>query len=309
MASAEHASTARVGVLYGVAAYGLWGLFPVYFKAVKTVPTLEVLAHRIIWSFLLLALLVLIWRGRTGVRAAFASRRNLITLSVTTLLIANNWGVFIWAVASDYLLQASLGYFINPLVYVLLGFVFLRERLRRWQTFSVILAGVGCAYLTFVGGQFPWIALLLAFSFGFYGLLRKTAQVDALIGLTVETALLTPIALLFLIHQMAVGSAVFGSGSWRMSLLLVLAGVVTATPLLWFTEAARRLRLATIGFLQFLAPTGHFLLAVFAYGEPFRPEHIVTFACIWTALAVYSVESALYVRSAARRPATPPIIE
>ena len=282
---------ARAGVGYGVAAYGWWGLVPVYFKAVAHVAPAEVLAHRIIWSVVLLAVLMRIYGRWRAAVAALRSRSTVITLLGTTTLIALNWFVFIWAVVHDRVLEASLGYFINPLVNVLLGFVFLRERLRRWQMLSVALAAVGVAYLTFNYGQVPIIALVLAGSFGLYGLLRKTAKVDALTGLTVETTLLAPLALAYL-GVLAWGhECSFGTESWRTSGLLALGGVITAVPLLWFTNAARRLRLATLGFLQYLAPTGHFLLAVVAYGEPFSQVHLICFACIWTALVIYSIDT------------------
>ena len=287
---------ARVGVAYGIVAYGWWGLVPIYFKAVATVPAVEVLAHRILWSVVLLAVWMRL-RGRwPAAVAAMRSRRTVITLLATTVLIAGNWYVFIWAVANDHVLQASLGYFINPLVNVLLGFVFLGERLRTWQTLAVALAAAAVLYLTLVYGQFPWIALILAGSFGVYGLLRKTAKVDAPVGLTVETTLLLPLALAYLTYAGVEGELVFGARSRWMDLLLILAGAVTALPLLWFTNAVRRLRLATLGFLQYIAPTGHFLLAVGLYHEPFTAAHGITFGCIWTALVIYSIDTA---RSAA----------
>lgn len=296
-------AAARAGVLYGVAAYGLWGGVPVYFKAVQGVSPLEVLAHRVIWSVLFLALLLVVGRNNGTVAAALRSRRALLILCVTALLIASNWLVFIWAVANGYLLQSSLGYFINPLLSVLLGLVFLRERLRRWQTVSVVLAGVGVVYLTIASGEAPGIALALAGTFAIYGLLRKIAPVPALPGLAVETAILAPIALAYLVWEMAQGRAAFGSAGLKMSLLLMAAGVITATPLLWFTQAARRLRLATLGFLQYLAPTGHFLLAVLAYGEQFTQVHAIAFGCIWAALIIYSVDT---MRAAQVLPVTKP---
>jgi len=297
-------TTARAGVLYGIGAYGLWGIFPLYFKALKHVPALEILCHRILWSLLLL--LGLMWlRGNwPAARQALRSRRTLLTLGATTLLIAGNWLGYIWAITNDHVLQASLGYYINPLVNVLLGMLFLRERLYGWQILAVALAAAGVAYLTLAGGQFPSLALFLAFTFGCYGLLRKTVQVDALVGLTCETALLTVPALVFLAYQMGRGHASFLHASRQTDVLLLLAGVVTATPLLWFTEAARRLRLATLGFLQYLSPTGQFLLAVLAFGEAFTWTQGVTFACVWIALLLYSVEAA---RSARLVAAAPPI--
>jgi chloramphenicol-sensitive protein RarD len=297
--SSHAARGAQLGVAYGVAAYAWWGLCPIYFKAVASVPALQVLAHRIVWSVLLLLLLTVVQRRWQPVRAVCRDRRTLLRLCVTTLLIANNWGLFIWAVAHDHLLQASFGYFINPLVNVLLGFVFLRERLRRMQTLAVLLAAIGVAYLIFAYGQFPWIALVLALSFAFYGLLRKTARADALVGLTVETALLTPVALAFLLFEGLRGAGAFGVISRQMDLLLASAGIITAVPLLWFAAAAKRLWYSTLGILQYLAPTGQFLLAVLAYGEPFTRDHLISFSLIWTALIIYSVDTALLPRRSA----------
>lgn len=286
-------------MLYAIGAYGLWGIFPIYFKAVKDVAPLEVLAHRILWSAVLLVLLMLLRRDLGSVMQALRRRRTLAVLATTTALIAGNWLVFIWAVGHDRLMQASLGYFINPLLSVLLGFLFLRERLRRWQTVSVLIAAAGVAYLTISLGELPGVALFLASSFAFYGLLRKVAPVEAMAGLTAETSLLAPAAAAFLAYQIWHRQAAFGGGSLRLDGLLLSAGVITATPLLWFTEAARRLRLTTIGFMQFIAPTGHFLLAL-AYGEPLTRSYGVAFAFIWTALAIYSVDAA-----SSQRPAPP----
>lgn len=298
----------RAGVCFGVAAYLWWGLCAIYFKAVASVPALEVLAHRVVWSVLLLAALVLFQRRWGHVLAAIRTRRVFLRLCITTALIANNWGIFIWAVAHGALLQASLGYFINPLINVLLGVVFLRERLRRAQVISVVLACVGVGWMVARYGQVPWIALVLALSFGFYGLLRKTTPVNAIEGLTIETGLLTPAAIAFLVYQSARGQGAFGAGSPSIDVLLASAGVVTAVPLLWFAAAARRLRYATLGFIQYIAPTGQFLLAVLAFGEPFTREHLITFALIWLALAVYSLDAAAHARPAvpvSARPSTP----
>ena len=281
---------AVAGVVYGLAAYLAWGVAPVYFKAVAAVPALEVLAHRIVWSALLLAAWVAL-KGRLATTlGALRSRRTLATLAVTTLLIALNWLTFIWAIANDRLLHASLGYYINPLLNVALGYLFLGERHSRLHLLSFALAGLGVAYLAVSLGTLPWVALVLAVSFGVYGLLRKTVAVDALSGLSVETALLTPVALAGLLWLAARGQGAFASSA-RMSLLLAAAGLVTSLPLLWFTNAARRLRYTTVGILQYLAPTGQFLLAVAVYGEPFGRAQLVSFACIWTALFLFSLAS------------------
>jgi chloramphenicol-sensitive protein RarD len=289
-------AAARLGAAYGIAAFTWWGLCPVYFKAVAQVPALEVLAHRVIWSVVLLAILIGLQKRWGEVRSVLRERPTMLRLGATTVLIANNWGIFIWAVANGELLQASLGYFINPLINVLLGVVLLRERLRRMQMLSVVLAAVGVGYMIVEYGEVPWIALLLAFSFAFYGLLRKTARAEALVGLTVETTLLAPLALAFLFYKGAQSTGSFAAVSWQLDVLLASAGIITAVPLIWFTAAARRLRYSTLGFIQYLAPTGQFLLAVLAFGEPFTRDHLITFAFIWTALAIYSADTALQPR-------------
>ncbi len=283
-----HDRNSRIGVAYGLAAYTAWGFIALYFKAVAHVPPLEVLAHRIVWSLLLLIALLAV-RGRLAdLRSALADRATVLTLGGTTILIAVNWYVFIWAVTNGHVLQASLGYFINPLVNVLLGVIFLGERLRRAQTASVALAACGVAWLTLRVGQVPVISLALALSFGFYGLLRKKVRADGMTGLTAETLLLAPIALLFLGRLEMRGDLAFTHLDRATDLLLPLGGVVTAVPLVWFANAARRLRYATVGFLQYIAPSLQFLLAVAAFGEPFTRDHLATFACIWTALGIYT---------------------
>lgn len=280
-----------LGVLYGVSAYLWWGLVPIYFKAVSEVPAWEVLAHRVVWSFGLLLVLLLAQHDWPAFRKAWVSRRILVTLGVTTLLIAANWLLFIWAVEEERVVDASLGYFINPLVNVALGMAFLGERVEKWKAASVALALAGVIWLTILHGKLPWLSLSLALTFGVYGLLRKKVPVGALPGLAVETALLTPLALGYLVLAGAGGTAVFGS-AWRISLLLAFSGVVTAVPLLWFAGAARRLQLATLGFLQYLAPTLQFLLAVLLYGEPFRPAKAAGFAFIWAGLSLYAIKAA-----------------
>jgi chloramphenicol-sensitive protein RarD len=281
----------RAGIAYGVAAYGMWGLVPVYFKAIADVPALEILAHRVVWSVVMLVPLVALQGKLPEARRALLDRRTLVVLILSTLMIATNWFLFIWAVAVDRILEASLGYFINPLVNVLLGVVFLGERLSRPAAVAVGLAGIGVAVQIVMVGTPPWIALTLALSFGLYGLLRKTAAVGSVVGLAIETSLLLPAALGFLIVARRSGNLYLGTGDLGMDVLLVLAGLVTTLPLLCFTSAARRLPLATLGFLQYLAPTGHFLLAVLAYGEDFGAAQLVTFGCIWFALAIFTTDS------------------
>jgi chloramphenicol-sensitive protein RarD len=279
---------AGTGLLYGVLAYLIWGFFPVYFKAFGSVPPLQIVSHRIAWSVVFLLLLSL-RPGRWGaIRTALSDRRSLLILVTTALLIATNWLVFIIAVGHAQVLQSSLGYFITPFVSVLLGLLFLKEQLRRLQLVALSLAAIGVITLTVRYGGIPWTALILATTFGSYGLLRKVVKADALAGLTVETILLAPLACGFLLYAAWRGEGAFLFSGLTVDLLLVSAGVVTAVPLLLFAAAARRLRLATIGFLQYITPTMHFLLAVIVYGEPFTSAHLASFLCIWAGLVVYS---------------------
>jgi chloramphenicol-sensitive protein RarD len=294
----------RRGVLCGLTAYLVWGFFPLFFKMLSHVPPLEVVAHRIVWSMLFLAVLVTA-TGRWGeIGSALRVAKTFSTLCATTVLIAVNWLVFIYAVGHGEVLQSSLGYFINPLVNVFLGYVLLGERLQRWQTVSLVLAMTGVVLPAVRYGQVPWIALVLAVSFGLYGLLRKTVAVDSLVGLSIETFLAGPVALLFLVKLGFAGQGAFLAGSLHDNLILPLTGLVTAVPLLLFTAAARRLRLVTMGFLQYITPSLHFLLAVWVYGERFTATHLFSFLCIWSGLALYSWSAF----TMARRVAAPAVV-
>jgi chloramphenicol-sensitive protein RarD len=282
----------------------VWGLSPVYFKALSSVPPLEILSHRVAWSVVLLAAAVAMSGAFGELRRSLASGRALITLGATTVLISGNWLLYIWAVNSGHLLEASLGYFVNPLVNVLLGVVFLRETLSRPQAVAVTLAGAGVLWLLLGYGRFPWISLTLATSFGLYGLLRKSAGVGAVTGLLAETALLAPAALAYLGARAATGAGAFGAG-WSISLLLAAAGAITSVPLVWFALAVRRLKLSTMGFLQYVAPSLQFALAVWLYREPFTRTHLVTFGLIWTSLALYSWDALWRLRGVERPHAGP----
>ncbi len=287
-----------LGVLAGLGAYGIWGFFPMFWKTLGHVPALEVLAHRIVWACLLLGIAVVAMRRRRPLLQALSSRRVVGTLMLTTLLIAVNWLVFIWAVNAGRVLETSLGYFINPLVNVLLGVVFLKERLRPWQMAAVGLAAAGVLVLTLARGTAPWASLVLGFTFGFYGLLRKRCPVDGVVGLTIETALLAPFAAAWLLWLGDAGAFGRDAGTdW----LLIVGGILTTVPLLLFVAAAQRLRLATVGLLQYIAPTLHFILAVALYGEPLTLAHIVTFGCIWGGIALYAGDTMRASRQA--RPA------
>lgn len=279
----------RQGLAYAVAAYGLWGLVPIYFKALAHLSPAEVLAQRIAWSAPILAgLLALGGRARVFARC-FGSPRMLLTLFASTLCIATNWFVYIYAVSSAQLLHASLGYFMNPLVNVVLGLVVLGERLRPWQWVAVALAALGVIVHTATAGGVPWIALTLALSFGLYGLLRKVVAVEAVAGMAVEVALLLPVALVYL---WLTDSAWQREGP-ATKVLLVASGAVTTFPLLCFVAAARRLPLTTIGFLQYLSPTISFTLAVALFREPFSRQRLLGFLCTWAGLVVYSLDAAL----------------
>ncbi len=276
------------GPLFGVPAYGPWGVIPLFWTEPPHVDLLQLAAHRVVWRCLTFALVCGL-RGQLGeLGTALRDRRLVGRLAVTATMLATNWVIFIYAIASNQVVEASLGYFINPLVSVALGRIFLRERISRPQMAAVVLAALGVVALAFSMGGVPWLALVLAFSFGGYGLLRKTARANALPGSTVETLLMLPIGVGMLVYFEWTGAGAFHGEDvgW-----LIATGPVTALPLWWFANAARRLRLATLGFLQYLAPTGQFLLAVFLFHEPLAPERLVGFGFIWFALALYSADA------------------
>ena len=300
---------AEIGLAYGLAAYLWWGFIPIYFKLVAHIPPLVVLGYRVIWSFLFLAALVAFKSAWSEFIAALRNRRVLLMLAVSTALLAVNWGTFIYAITVKQAIQASLGYFINPIVSVALAMIFLHERLRPWQRVGLGVAAAGVGVLTAAGGQLPWIALALAFSFGGYGLLRKLAHVGPLVGVALETALLVPVAAGYIAYAHTAESTPPLDG--RSFLLLSISGIVTALPLLWFTAAARRLRLSTLGFLQYVGPICQFLLARFAFGEPFSAANFAGFALIWSACAIYALDSLRAYRAARdeREPAVAPVTE
>lgn len=297
----------RKGVALGLFAYLWWGmLMPFYLYAVRHVPIFEVLTHRILWSMALLAVIMIVTRRLGPLLPKLTDRRTLLLLAGSTLVIASNWLGFIYAIQKERLLEAGLGYYINPLVSVFLGFVILRERLRRFQVWAILLALVGVIVQTIGVGKFPIISIWVAFSFGFYGLFRKMTALNSIEGLAMETLLLGVPGAAYLAWLMASGKAVFLSGSVSTSILLALAGVITAVPLMCFASAARRLRLATIGFMQYITPTLQSLTAVVAFGEPLRPGHIATFLIIWAALALYSWDAMRALRQNAL-PAPSPV--
>ena len=284
------------GVIYAGSAFIIWGLGPIYWKALSGVPSPEIIVHRVIWSSLLLLALIVLGRFWNEFVSALKDVRVVLTLFSTAVILALNWLLYVWAVNNNHMLQGSLGYYINPLVNVVFGVLFLKERLRRAQILAVLLAGVAVVYLTVSYGEFPWIALALASSFGLYGLIRKVAPVGALVGLSIETLLLVTPAAVYLVYLGMNGHASFLGGSLRNDLLLMGTAVLTAVPLTCFAAGARRINLSTVGLLQYIAPTGMFLLAVLYYHEPFSMTQVWTFIMIWIALIIYSTDSVIYFR-------------
>ena len=278
---------ARAGLAFGLLAYGLWGVLPVYFKQIAQVPAVDIVAHRVIWSLPFLLALLAITRGWRQVRDGIRDRRTVLLLLTTSVLIAINWLLYVYAVTSGHILAGSLGYYLNPLMNIVLGRFILKERLTGLQWAAVAIAAAGVLVLAVGAGTTLWISLTLCVTFSTYGLLRKIAQVDSIAGLSIETAILFPIAIAWLVLGAASGRPAFGANPTE-AWLLGFAGVVSTTPLLLFTAAARRLRYSTLGMLQFLAPTLQFILAVALYDEAFTSAHAIAFGAIWTALVLYT---------------------
>lgn len=282
----------RGGMAAALAAFLLWGGLPLYFHLIGPgVSAWEMLIHRIIWAALLLALFTLALGRGARVRAVFGNPRQCLALTGSAILIGCNWAVFIWAVTSNHVLESSLGYYINPLLNVLLGFWFLGERLRPMQTLAVTIAAAGVLMMVIAFGKVPWISLLLAGCFGGYGLIRKQTDVDSATGLLIETLLLSPFALIWLAWMYHQGDAAFLRGAPRTDLLLIGAGAVTVVPLVLFAIGARRLRLSTLGLFQYITPTAHFVTGVFLFGEAFTRADAVTFTCIWAGLMIYTADN------------------
>ncbi|KAF0107391.1 MAG: chloramphenicol-sensitive protein RarD [Anaerolineaceae bacterium] len=289
----------KKGIWYAVGAYVFWGLFPIYWKMLAGIPALQLLGHRIVWSFLLLTGVLLLLRQGMEFRRAL-SWRTLLIFFIAAILIGVNWLTYVWAIGAGFIVETSLGYFINPLLSVLMGVIFLRERLRPLQWIPVGMAAAGVLYLTFAYGALPWIALTLAFTFGLYGLVKKTAPLGSFHGLTLETGILFLPALGFLLYSEFSGSAAFLHSAPPTDLMLFGAGAVTVIPLLLFASAARRIPLTTMGVLQYINPTMQFLLGVLVYREPFNQHRLIGFAVVWAALILYGVEG-LVARRRARR--------
>lgn len=282
--------TVRDGFFFAVGAYTLWGLLPIYLKALADVDVLEVLSHRILWSVPFAAALLTLRNQWPQVKAAIGERRVLTMLGLAALAIGFNWMIYVWAIANERVIEASLGYFINPLMYMATGVFVLGEKIRRTQTSAIAIAAAGVLILTVGAGVFPWVSFVLAATFTAYGYIRKTTNVGALPGLFIEVVLLSPIALLYLLWIMNTGAATFMAQSVGMDILIMLAGPVTVVPLVLFALAARRLQLTTLGFLQYIGPTLQFILGIY-YGETFTLYHGICFSLIWIALAIFSIDA------------------
>jgi chloramphenicol-sensitive protein RarD len=279
------------GVIYGASAYVTWGIIPIFWKFLGHVSAVEIVTHRIVWTLIFAFAALAAWERLPKLWSALRNPRTVTALVVSALLIAVNWGLFIWAVTTDRIIDTSLGYYINPLVSFVLGVVWLGERLTKIQLVAIGLAVLGVINQTVSLGYLPWISLALAVSFGIYGLIRKTVAVESLEGLTIEAIILAPVSLGYIVYLVATGQGAFFHVSLTTDLLLVTAGPITAIPLLLFAAGARLVRLSTMGFLQYLAPSISLMLAVFLYHEPFTHAHAVTFALIWSALALVTWEA------------------
>lgn len=281
----------KKGILYGIGAYVLWGFFPIYWKFLHPVPALQVIGHRIGWSFILLAIYIVVTKQWRDFRSVAFKPKTIGIYSIAAVLLSINWLIYVWGVNAGFIVETSLGYFINPLFSVLLGVVFLRERLRPLQWIPVGLAAIGVIYLTFVYGRLPWIALSLAFSFGFYGFVKKLSPLGSLYGLTLETGIVFPVALIYLVVVGFNSSGAFLHTGALVDVFLIGAGLVTTIPLLMFASAAKQIPLTIVGLLQYVAPTLQFLIGVFVYKEPFDQAHFIGFAIVWVALIIFALES------------------
>jgi chloramphenicol-sensitive protein RarD len=290
-------STNVIGTLYAMAAFTVWGVLPIYWKLLQQVPSSEILMHRIFWSFIFVSGILLVRRQTPAVRRTLAVGPHRRALVLSAVLISSNWFVYIWAVNSNHVVEASMGYYINPLFSVLLGVLVLGERLTFWQIIAFALAATGVLIMTVHYGQVPWIALALTFTFGLYGLSKKMVPVTSLIGLGLETCLVAPFCFAYLAFKTYQGVGAFGTISWPVTLLLIGSGAVTSLPLLWFAQAAKNIPLSKVGFLQYIAPTISLLLGVFMFHEPFTRVHLLSFGCIWCALTIYSFSHTALLRN------------
>ena len=285
----ESDAAMKKGLIYVFVAYALWGFFPIYFKFLHEAPALQIMAHRVTWSFIFLSILVVLRKEFHQIIRSF-TKKIILTYAIAGVLLAINWLTYVWGVNAGFIVETSLGYFINPLVSVILGVVFLKEKLRSLQWLPVALASIGVIYLAIEHGSLPWIALVLAFTFGTYGLFKKIAPLPSIHGLTVETGAVLLPAIIFLIVVEVNGTAAFGHTSATTTFLLALSGIITAIPLIFFASGAPLVPLTTIGILQYIAPTIQFLIGVFIYDEPFTRGRFIGFSIVWIALIIFTIE-------------------
>lgn len=280
-----------VGLLYGVLAFTVWGLMPIYWKLLKQIPSEEILAHRILWSFVFVSVIAAL-KGKMGeVKKNLKDRKNIKNLVLSAIFISINWGLFIWAVNSDNIIESSMGYYINPIMVITLAMTVLKERLNRMQYISIAFATIGVIIITVQYGKIPWISLLLAASFAMYGLFKKLMKTEPLLGLVLETAILAPIALIYLVYKLINGTSGLYIITVPTMFALLFVGVLTAVPLLWYAMGAKKARLSTIGFCQYISPSISLCLGVLVYGEKFTKTHLISFGFIWTALVIYSISN------------------
>lgn len=281
------------GMAFALTAFTIWGLNPLYFRAIRVVPAAEIIAHRILWMLAILLTVAFLTRKLPILKGYLLNKRIFGLMIITSFMICTNWLVFTWAVTHDRVIHTSMGYFINPLCNVFLGMVFLRERLRIGQTLSVLLAGSGVLYMIVQHGALPWIAIVLPVSFGIYGLMRKRIEIDSFNGLLMESIILTPFALGYLVYLGGQNNIVFLNEGLDLKLLIMLCGPITIAPLMCFASGVKRIKYSTIGILQYMGPSLTFLLGVFAFGEPFDSVQMVTFGCIWASLVIFTIEGIL----------------
>ena len=283
-------SEEKKGTIYAILAFTFWGLVPIYFKLVSHVNSFEVLIHRILWSVIFLSIIIMVTKSFNNLVIIFRDKKKLKILFISAILVSINWLTFIWAIANDKIIEASLGYFINPLVSVVLGYIFFQERISKQQIVAICIAFLAIIYQIYSISNIPTISLILAFSFGFYGLARKKVHVESVSGLLIETLLISPFALVYILYLIINNQNTFIIPLDYTSWLLVLAGFITIIPLIWFNSAATRISMMKLGFLQYLGPSISFILAIFVYNEPFSLDKLITFIMIWIALIIFSVK-------------------
>lgn len=277
------------GVIYGMLAFLAWGLLPVYWKLLNGMPAYEILAHRIFWSFIFVGAILLFSKRLGKIKEAFKDRRSIVFIVLSSILIGINWFVYIWAVNANHIVESSMGYYINPLMSILLGTLVLKEKLNLWQYVALAFAALGVLSITIQYGSIPWVALVLAITFALYGLCKKMINVDSAVGLALETLMLVPFSFAFLVFIQVQGTAAFLNSTLPVTLLLICSGIATATPLLWFAKGAKRVELSTIGFLQYISPSISLTLGIIVFKEQFSAAHMISFSFIWAGLAIYSI--------------------